>query len=182
MAPLPPARRGLPESVGERVTRPSLLGSAGYPAQSVEKVERLLELLGEIEGHPYLSPRLRLHGGTALNVFHLSMPRLSVDADLTYMGKVDLAEYQAERPDVERAVMALCEHLGYRVTTSGKTEHAGRTLKLLYHYGDQPDLIKVDLIYLNRAPLLGAEAATCSACSPHTRVTTLALAELIAGG
>ncbi|MCE5190186.1 MAG: nucleotidyl transferase AbiEii/AbiGii toxin family protein, partial [Actinomycetia bacterium] len=73
--------------------RPSLIDTAGYPPQTVEKVERLLELLIEVGGHPYLAPRLRLHGGTALNVFHLSMPRLSVDADLTYMGRVPLDEY-----------------------------------------------------------------------------------------
>ncbi|MDO9108766.1 MAG: nucleotidyl transferase AbiEii/AbiGii toxin family protein, partial [Coriobacteriia bacterium] len=138
--------------------RPSLLNTAGYPAQTVEKVERLLELLVEIEGHPYLSSRVRLHGGTALNIFHLAMPRLSVDADLTYVGKVPLSEYQAERPDVERALMTLVERLGYKVTTSSKAAHSGRTLKMHYRYMDQQDLIKVDLIYLNRSPLLEAEA------------------------
>jgi predicted nucleotidyltransferase component of viral defense system len=161
--------------------RPSLVDTAGYPEQTVEKVERLLELLIEINGHPYLAPRLRLHGGTALNVFHLSMPRLSVDADLTYMGRVALEEYEDERPVLEAALAELGTRLGYRVTTSDKVEHSGRTLKLRYRYGDQPDLVKVDLIYLNRAPLLPAETATCSACSPEIAVTTLALAELVAG-
>ncbi len=37
------------------------------------------------------------------------------------------------------------------------------------------------MIYLNRAPLLGEEEATCSACSPETSVMTLAFPELIAG-
>jgi hypothetical protein len=41
--------------------------------------------------------------------------------------------------------------------------------------------VKVDLIYLNRSPLLEAEKATCMACSPETSVTTLALPELVAG-
>ena len=40
---------------------------------------------------------------------------------------------------------------------------------------------KVDLIYLNRSPLLPAEAAPCKACSPEVTVTTLALPELVAG-
>ena len=161
--------------------RPSLVDTAGYQAQTIERVERLLELLVEIEGHPYLAPRLRLHGGTALNVFHLSMPRLSVDADLTYVGRVALDEYEAERPVLETAITALATNLGYNVTTSGKVEHSGHTLKLRYRYRGQPDLIKVDLIYLNRAPLLAAETATCTACSPEAQVTTLALAELVAG-
>lgn len=161
--------------------RPSLIDTAGYPPQTVEKVERLLELLVEVGGHPYLAPRVRLHGGTALNVFHLSMPRLSVDADLTYMGQVALKDYEAERPVLEAAMAELGTRLGYRVTTSEKIEHSGRTYKFRYRYGDQADLVKVDLIYLNRAPLLPAETATCSACSPEVGVTTLALAELVAG-
>ena len=161
--------------------RPSLIDTAGYPAQTVEKVERLLEFLVEVDGHPFLGPRLRLHGGTALNVFHLSMPRLSVDADLTYVGRVPLDEYEEERPTLEAAVAELGRNLGYNVTTSDKLEHSGRTLKLRYRYGDQPDLVKVDLIYLNRSPLLTAERALCTACSPQVTVTTLALPELVAG-
>lgn len=167
--------------MGARVMRPSLIDTAGYPPQTVEKVERLLELLTEIGGHPYLAPRLCLHGGTALNVFHLSMPRLSVDADLTYMGQVALDAHEAERPLLESAIRDLATHLGYRITTSGKVEHSGRTFKLRYRHGDQNDLVKVDLIYLNRAPLLPAEIATCSACSPEVGVRTLALPELVAG-
>lgn len=158
-----------------------MVDTAGYQAQTVEKVERLLELLTEIGGHPFLGPRLRLHGGTALNVFHLRMPRLSVDADLTYMGRVPRDEYLAERPLLEKAVIDLAVNLGYKVSTKDKVEHAGRTLKLLYRYGGQDDLVKVDLVYLNRAPLLESEHATCMVCSPETSVRTLALPELIAG-
>ena len=161
--------------------RPSLTATAGYPPQTIEKVERLLEFLGEVSRHPYLGPRLRLHGGTALNVFHLSMPRLSVDADLTYVGRVPRDEYLSERPVLERAVTELAENLGYRVSTADAFEHAGRTLKLLYRYGGEDDLIKVDLIYLNRAPLLEAESVTCTVCSPETTIPTLAFPELIAG-
>ena len=89
------------------------------------------------------------------------MPRLSVDADLTYVGQVSKEGLEAERPDLERAVTELSEKLGYTVSTSSKVEHSGRTLKLRYGHGDQRDLIKVDLIYLNRSPLLDYEDTTC---------------------
>jgi len=161
--------------------RPNLLDTAGYQPQTVEKVERLLELLAEFGGHPFLGPRARLHGGTALNVFHLGMPRLSVDADLTYVGQVTKQGLEAERPEMERSLAELGTRLGYTVSTSGKNAHSGRTFKLRYGHGDQRDLIKVDLIYLNRAPLLDYEQATCGMCSPETSVMTLALPELIAG-
>lgn len=141
----------------------------------------MLELLAEFGGHPFLGPRARLHGGTALNVFHLGMPRLSVDGDLTYVGQVTKEGLEAERPEMERALTELGTRLGYTVSTSGKSAHSGRTFKLRYGRGDQRDLIKVDLIYLNRVPLLDYEQATCGMCSPETSVMTLALPELIAG-
>jgi hypothetical protein len=160
--------------------RPSLIDGAGYQPQTVEKVERLLELLTEFGGHPFLGPRAWLHGGTALNVFHLDMPRLSVDADLTYVGQVAREGMLAERPEMERALSALAASLGYEVTV-GKEEHAGRTFKLHYRYAGQSDLIKIDLVYLNRAPLLEADKPTCVACSPEASFSTLALPELVAG-
>ena len=73
------------------------------------------------------------------------------------------------------------EKLGYTVSTSSKVEHSGRTFKLRYGHGDQRDLIKVDLIYLNRSPLLVYEVATCQTCAPETSVMTLAFPEIIAG-
>jgi len=46
-----------------------------------KQVELLLEIL------PYVAKEknFALHGGTAINLFHLNMPRLSIDIDLTYI-------------------------------------------------------------------------------------------------
>lgn len=82
---------------------------------------------------------------------------------------------------MEPALAGLGTRLGYTVSTSGKIAHFGRTFKLRYGYRYQGDLIKVDLIYLNRAPLLDYEQVTCGMCSPEDSVLTLALPELIAG-
>ncbi len=89
--------------------RSNLLDTAGYQPQTVEKVQRLLELLAEFGGHPFLGPRARLHGGTALNVLDLGMPGLSVDADLTYVGQVTKQGFEAERPEMERALTELAQ-------------------------------------------------------------------------
>jgi hypothetical protein len=43
----------------------------------VEKVRRLLQLLGAMLSHPFLKERLALKGGTALNLFLWDVPRLS---------------------------------------------------------------------------------------------------------
>ena len=56
-----------------------LAGETGYQPGTLEKVLRLLDLLDEINRDPHLSGRLVLKGGTALNVFHLHLDRLSID-------------------------------------------------------------------------------------------------------
>lgn len=61
-----------------------LANETGYQSGTLEKVLRLLDLLQEIARDPILSGRLALKGGTALNVFYLTLDRLSVDIDLNY--------------------------------------------------------------------------------------------------
>lgn len=46
-----------------------------------KQVELLLDVLPLIQ----YEPRFALKGGTAINLFHRNMPRLSVDIDLTYL-------------------------------------------------------------------------------------------------
>ena len=61
----------------------------GYRQEIIEKVIWLMELLNAIAEDSYLSRRLVLKGGTALNLFYFDLPRLSVDADLNYIGAID---------------------------------------------------------------------------------------------
>jgi hypothetical protein len=60
-----------------------------FEASNLEKLLRLRELLAEIHKHPFLSGRLVLKGGTALNLFYLNLTRLSVDLDLNYIAQID---------------------------------------------------------------------------------------------
>ena len=96
------------------MTRPILSPAGSFAPRTLDKVERLLELLHEIGVHRNLGPRLVLHGGTALNVFHLQMPRLSVDIDLLYVGGVDLDVMLAERGVVRAELETVARKLGYR--------------------------------------------------------------------
>lgn len=79
----------------------------GHQPGTIEKVMRLLDMLEKIARDPVLSERLVLKGGTALNVFHLGLDRLSVDIDLNYVGALDRAAMEAERPTVDAALI-LC--------------------------------------------------------------------------
>lgn len=56
-----------------------LAADTGFRAEILEKVVRLLSMLSGIRAHPFLSRRVALKGGTALNLFYFDLPRLSVD-------------------------------------------------------------------------------------------------------
>jgi len=54
----------------------------GFRIEMIEKVLLLINLLNTLNSHPFLKGKWALKGGTALNLFLLNLPRLSVDIDL----------------------------------------------------------------------------------------------------
>lgn len=127
----------------------------------LDKATRLLEMLEEIDAAPDLAGKLVLHGGTALNLFLLHAPRLSVDIDLDYIGGAGIEDVNRDRPAIEKRLSIIARSRGYRVT-KGREEHAGQNLKLRYRDEDGTDeWIKVDLSYLSRVPLLEPERRSC---------------------
>lgn len=74
-----------------------IMSTDEFEPRTVDKVERLLDLLDEMERHPSLKGKLALHGGTAINLFMLDVPRLSVDIDVSYIGSVSRAGSSAPR-------------------------------------------------------------------------------------
>ena len=80
--------------------------SRGYRPEMVEKVYHLLELLEEFMAVPYLSDRLALKGGTAINLFCTDQfPRLSVDLDFNYIGAVNRDIMLKEKPELESILL-----------------------------------------------------------------------------
>ena len=122
---------------------------------TLEKVLRLLDLLQEIAKDQVLSDRLVLKGGTALNLFHLGLDRLSVDIDLNYVGALDRAAMETERPAVDAALDRLLASQGYGVRRK-PDEHAGG--KWLARYASALGgnaTLEVDVNYMARQPLFG---------------------------
>ena len=68
---------------------------SGFQVESFEKVHVLVRLLEAVRTHPFLGRRMALKGGTALNLFVLDLPRLSVEALPLY---TDGAELRIRRP------------------------------------------------------------------------------------
>lgn len=133
-----------------------LANETGYQAGTLEKVLRLLDLLAEIARDTVLAEKFALKGGTALNVFHLALDRLSVDIDLNYVGTLDREVMQAERPELEAALSRLLLAQGYAVRRQ-PDEHAGG--KWLTRYASALGgnaALEIDLNYMSRQPLFGA--------------------------
>lgn len=63
----------------------SLAGLLRVNPVVLEKVTRLLEILERLDKQDGVRDRYALKGGTALNLFVLPLPRLSVDIDLNFV-------------------------------------------------------------------------------------------------
>ncbi len=61
-----------------------LAGETDFIRDNLEKVLRLVDILEFINNQTFLSERLALKGGTAINLVVFDMPRLSVDIDFDY--------------------------------------------------------------------------------------------------
>ena len=130
-----------------------LARARGFNGPVVEKVLCLLHLLNTLNSHPSLKGKWALKGGTALNLFLLNYPRLSVDIDLNYIGALDRDEMLADRPKVEQAAEAVFSREGFAVRMA-PTEHAGGKWRLSYpSFTGQSANVDVDLNFMFRRPL-----------------------------
>lgn len=157
--------------------------ATGFEQEPLEKVLRLIALLDGLYSHPFLKPRIALKGGTALNLYHFDVPRLSVDIDLNYIGAPDRETMILERPRLERAIQAVCSREAVAVARM-PADDAGGKWRLTYvasHGG--PGHLELDINFLLRTPLWPCVLLECRAVGsvrgPSTSV--LDVHELAAG-
>lgn len=160
-----------------------LAANSHFPAENLEKVLRLRELLVEFHKHTFLKGKLVLKGGTALNLFYLNLARLSVDIDLNYIGTIDREAMLKERPQIVKAVGQISGGLGYKLQ-NGVDDHALREwyLNFANHEG-RPDRVQVEINFLMRAyalPPQELDAAPIGDAAP-CRYLVLALEEMFGG-
>ena len=130
-----------------------VVGTAGFDAEIVEKVLHLLNLLNVFNSCERLKGKWVLKGGTALNMFVLDSPRLSVDIDLNYIGALDREEMLKDRVRIERTVQEIFSQEGF-VPKKIPAEHAGGKWRLKYsNFRNQPSTLEVDLNFVFRQPL-----------------------------
>ena len=155
----------------------------GFSEQVVEKALHLLNLLNALNSHPSLKGKWALKGGTALNLFVFSYPRLSVDIDLNYIGALDREEMLADRPKFEQAAQAVFSREGFAIRRV-PSEHAGGKWRLNYpSFTGQSANLDVDLNFMFRRPLWDIHHADSHPLGDFQakRVPVLDLHELVAG-
>lgn len=93
-----------------------------FNKNTCEKVLRLLSVLDFIN-HGELSGTLALKGGTAINLFMLDLPRLSVDIDLDFDLPLDRDGMLARRAEVDSLIRLFMENEGYRLSNKSRFAH-----------------------------------------------------------
>jgi hypothetical protein len=158
------------------MTRPILSTTAAFAPATLDKAERLLEVLDTLHGDPVLGPVFVLHGGTALNAFLDDLPRLSIDIDVMYVASADADGMRRERPLVDARLREITAKLGYSARATND-EHSGQTYRLQYG----AEYLKIDVSYLARVTLLPARSMTCDLADPPVSFAVLDPLELTAG-
>lgn len=130
-----------------------LAGMTGFREDVLEKAVQLLNLLNSITGHPYLANRLVLKGGTALNLFLLELPRLSVDIDLNYIGSPTKEIMLEERPQVESSIEAVVSREGMGILRRPNQYAGGKWLIQFQGASGGAQSLELDLNYMYRTPL-----------------------------
>lgn len=125
----------------------------GFRPEILEKVIHLMGLLNDFSRNPFLSNRIALKAGTALNLFCYECPRLSVDIDINYIGSPDKNVMLQERDELIRQIEEVCLDKDY-VSQRKPSEHAGGKWTLRYD-SELPGnpRIEIDLNFLTRVPL-----------------------------
>lgn len=125
----------------------------GFRQEVLEKVIRLGQVASTVAEDSFLSTRLVLKGGTALNLVSDPIRRLSVDLDFNYIGSISLEEMLKDKTQVIENFRLIGARLDYTCGVP-KDAHGSSTFSLRYinSLGTQ-DRIEVDINWITRIPL-----------------------------
>lgn len=127
-----------------------------FHRDTLEKAYRLEDLLKEINRHPEVKEGLVLKGGTAVNFLYFRYPRLSIDLDFNFIAGLEKEEKDKERPRIDKALRAIFKFKSYECESG--TEYGLEKYFLRYiNSSGNIDRIKVEINFLQRLSLLGAE-------------------------
>ena len=130
----------------------------GFSSDTIEKMKRLCDLLLSIQNSEFISKRLSLYGGTALNFLHLDNPRLSEDLDYNYR-HIDKEDWSKTRDKIDIDLKWIIDSLGYKkddVKINSLYNQCRFHLNYTSETGVKDDL-KIEIGYMRRFPNLNED-------------------------
>ncbi|MDO5556824.1 MAG: nucleotidyl transferase AbiEii/AbiGii toxin family protein [Clostridia bacterium] len=128
----------------------------GFIKSTLEKVERLLNILEWINNHQSLSKLLALKGGTAINTIVFNFPRLSVDIDMDFIENLSKNEMIREREFIHNLIIQYLNANDYKINIE-KSKKAYALDSIVAEYEDirgNIDNIKIEINYMKRVHIL----------------------------
>jgi len=156
------------------------VAETGFQKNPLEKFLRLLNVLAVLHRNPLLKEFFVLKGGTALNLFHHGLLRLSVDIDLNYIHQIARDQMFLEKPAINSEIEKLFA-ADYAISIE-KNEYA--LTQFVLHYrtmSGSKDMLKIEINYLHRLPILKPEVRTIKRFGMKVSYPCLAVEELLAG-
>ena len=141
----------------DRITLGKQAKELGFVRDTFEKVCRLVDVLAFFEEDRFLSDRLALKGGTAINLTIFELPRLSVDIDLDYSCDVPRERMLEDRSEITDHIRKYMAANGYSLSPKSKNYHALDSF--VYDYanaGGMKDNLKIEINYMLRSHVLPA--------------------------
>lgn len=139
----------------DRLTLGRLAKELGFVRDTLEKVCRLADVLKFVESDEFLSKRIALKGGTAINLTIFDLPRLSVDIDLDYCKSIDREEMLADRDVITDKFSKYMRANGYVLSPKSKNYHALDSFVCEYvNCGGAKDNLKIEINYMLRCHVL----------------------------
>lgn len=146
---------------------------------NLEKVIRLLDVLDFIFNKSSFSDDVVLKGGTAINLLHTNLKRLSVDIDLDYHGTLDREKTFLDKEKIEEELDSYMNNEGYNL--SPKSRGSVALFSKMYQYinaSGNIDYIKIEINFMNRISIYPVAIETVNQLGKSIKIKTLSKEEL----
>jgi len=151
----------------------------GFLKNSLEKMFRLLDILSILKTNPVTKNAFVLKGGTALNLFILDIPRISVDIDLNYIQSISRSSMLKDRKTINSEIQKIF-HSTYEIRMS-KNVHALTQFEFRYAtISGSSDMLKLEINYLKRITLLSPQIVRINRFDRNINFLCLDFLELLA--
>ena len=131
-----------------------------FNKNTCEKVLRLYSILNFVNTSE-IANNLVLKGGTAINLFLLDLPRLSVDIDFDFSLPIDRESMLTHRAKIDTLIRSYMENEGYHLSDKSKFVHTLDSYVYSYQTtSGSNDVLKIEINYSNRVHILKSKVKT----------------------